>query len=685
MLVLTVPLGAAAQSFVNPDSTQQPGDIYLQNTYVYYTPMYPPGDSDTRENLSNQSMVYRDPNGVGDYWHTYMPVIYDSAHHKFDTLQNWQPPGDAAPLGVYAHWQRFFTARTKWNHSSSDIIAGSHVTTGTDTGKVIVSKNEDVDFRASGTVKLENGFHVMPGAFFHAYQEPKFDSVVFSDEFDDTAKFHNQWSVSKGFGDNYGIDIAECSSDSNARLISDTQAHDGHALDLILREIFPDTCECSTMYAIQNCVDSLNPNDHHHLGLSSALLHTCPFPYTIIGTQRVPAYQKAPYGKYEVREKIPHVRHHTNNWSFADGTFEYDINETWNSDMSQLHPGAGQPLWHGPCKGIFGPRSMSDTTPVLRCSAANWCASNSPTQLLFLGNFTYGAAFNLTNTDTFLSGSFPNTFSHSRDSITFYYHRQSTNTADSLTWTVTTDGRGVRRIFSAPYHILHGTSLVFSKDYQPTSITMHDSINSHGDTLVHTYSCHWVDSLNDPTNYGKIRLDTFIGNLVTNSERYIYTVTEGLYPTYPYYFDGNDTSGGYEYHTFAMELLPNEVRLLMDSNVVWRSPDRMVSPGNKYFNWASWIPRSPVGMNPAEEDIDLNPSDSLGSDTTTFMFDGVKYWNSITGRERQSLDHAASVPGWPGVWDVTIGGRTYHAAHHVVDYVKIWGVPANMNVPDFPH
>jgi hypothetical protein len=38
----------------------------------------------------------------------------------------------------------------------------------------------------------------------------------------------------------------------------------------------------------------------------------------------------------------------------------------------------------------------------------------------------------------------------------------------------------------------------------------------------------------------------------------------------------------------------------------------------------------------------------------------------------------------PGVWDVTIGGKRYHAAHHLVDYVKIWDVPKDVQVPDFP-
>ena len=140
-----------------------------------------------------------------------------------------------------------------------------------------------------------------------------------------------------------------------------------------------------------------------------------------------------------------------------------------------------------------------------------------------------------------------------------------------------------------------------------------------------------------------------------------------------------------------MELLPHEVRILMDSNVVWRSPDRLIPPGSPFYDWASKIPRSPVGIHPAEVDIDYGPYkdsagiiriDSLGMDTTSFFYEGVQYWYSIAGRERQYLDQH---PNNPGCWDVTIGGKTYHAAHHLIDYVKVWDVPADVKVPDFPH
>ncbi len=40
--------------------------------------------------------------------------------------------------------------------------------------------------------------------------------------------------------------------------------------------------------------------------------------------------------------------------------------------------------------------------------------------------------------------------------------------------------------------------------------------------------------------------------------------------------------------------------------------------------------------------------------------------------------------GNPGFKDVTIGGKTYHAAHHLLDYVKVWDVPADMKISGYP-
>ncbi|HWF43184.1 MAG TPA: hypothetical protein VG537_00945 [Candidatus Kapabacteria bacterium] len=685
---MSLPLTASAQSFVNPDTTQQPGDIYIQNTDVYYHPMAP-DTSDSRESLSNLGDKLLDPNGVGSAFHH--PVV-----HGDTALQNWIPPGDTGPLGDCAIWQRFFTARRKWSGSASNIIAGSNVTNDTlhtngHHGEVIISKNEDVDFRASGTIKMESGFHVMPGAFFHAYQEPRWGDSVLSDDFNSGTLDRSKWRVTNSHNDDYEF-FEECSSDSNARMDTDYQATDGHALDIILREV-PDTCSCLEQNGTvdDTCNDQFHPSPTvKKFAFSSGMLRSCPFPWVSRDAlPLIPVYAHAPYGKYEVREKIPHVMHHTNNWEYDQ--FEYDMNETWNGNMNELHPGGGPGgFWHGPLKGAFGPKSLTDTTRVFRSSQANWCASNIPTSILVGANFDFDINLNLTPTDTFLTvsgttqnmGGFPSSYADSTGSISFYYRRQANNTSDLVTWTVSPDDTGSYRIFSAPFHILHSVPLIFSKGYQPTSITL--QYDHFGDSI--TLHCHWIDSLNDPTNYGKLWLDDTLPvyHLDSNTERYAYIVSEEGYPVPPYGFNGMDTTGGsYQYHTFTMELLPHETRILMDSNVVWRSPDRLIPPGNPFYDWASFIPRSPVGIHPAEAEIDGNANgyDLFGKDTTTFVYKGVRYWNSITGQERQYFDQH---PHNPGMWDVTIGGKTYHAAHHLIDYVRIWDVPADVKIPDFP-
>ena len=193
-----MPLTVWAQDTINPYNIQQHNTIELHHTDVYYTPFAPPGAKDKREYLSCRGDIYSNPNGVGNYWESYMPQVYDTSvihgtsAHKYDTLSNWAPYG--TPIGPYTTWQRLFQALPKADGTHTDIIAGG------DSGDTItISKNEDVDFRASGTIKLKNGFHAKPGCFFHAYQDPKWDTAVFSDEFDDTAKFRNNWFVFTGW------------------------------------------------------------------------------------------------------------------------------------------------------------------------------------------------------------------------------------------------------------------------------------------------------------------------------------------------------------------------------------------------------------------------------------------------------------------------------------------------------
>jgi hypothetical protein len=119
-----------------------------------------------------------------------------------------------------------------------------------------------------------------------------------------------------------------------------------------------------------------------------------------------------------------------------------------------------------------------------------------------------------------------------------------------------------------------------------------------------------------------------------------------------------------------MEWLPHEIRFLYDSNVVRRFPDRLVPAGSPYYDYATTMMRSLANIRPAEIDIDYDPSDPFGTNSS-----------SVTYIERQFFEHHLTNPGF---WDVIIGGRTYHAAHHRVDYVKVWDVPKDVTIPNLP-
>ncbi len=263
---------ALAQDTVNPYIIQQYNTIELHHTDVYYKPYLPPAASCTREQLSCQSVALLDSDGLNTIWPRYQPMVH-AAGESIDTpLYEWQPWGNI--LGQDASWQRFFQSLPKADGTPTDIIAGGNVG-----DSVIISKNEDVDFRASGTVKLENGFHAMPGSFFHAYQSPKFDTAVFSDEFDDTAKFRIQWHVSNGWGGNYYGEGAQVNSDTNVYLDTDYQATNGHALDIMLRE---DTSMWKTRLLkgsyTDSCMDILDRDTTLRRAIfSSAVVRTCPW------------------------------------------------------------------------------------------------------------------------------------------------------------------------------------------------------------------------------------------------------------------------------------------------------------------------------------------------------------------------------------------------------------------------
>ncbi len=56
--------------------------------------------------------------------------------------------------------------------------------------------------------------------------------------------------------------------------------------------------------------------------------------------------------------------------------------------------------------------------------------------------------------------------------------------------------------------------------------------------------------------------------------------------------------------------------------------------------------------------------------------------NSITYKERNYFETHI---GNPGFSPVTIGGHTYHAAHRLIDYIRYWDVPADVQIPNYPH
>jgi hypothetical protein len=545
-----------------------------------------------------------------------------------------------------------------------------------------------VDFRASGTVKMENGFHVMPGAFFHAYQEPKWGATVFSDDFDSTALDRSKWYVDSGWGD--AASGAEISSDSNMSMDTDYQATDGHALDLYLRETLPDTVSGPVnagWMALDDCqgtiIDSL---PHPKFIFSSPSIRSCPWPYVYADSPLVQANAHGPYGKYEVREKIPHTLYHTNTWGGI--LFEYDMSETYLPYMNAIHPqiqNFGFP--HGPYKGVFGRRVIApgDTQVVFRSSQPSWSYLNKP-YILIINGFPYTVQYQVwpphdssvfATPKTSWEGGFPPSLANdTADTVMFYYERAENNVADTLTWKVTQAPDSSWRVFHAPYHVdCFGDTQRFSKAYQPTSVilTVDTGLFVKKDTLA----CNWMYWLESPIDSSLIYLEQPISptDLHGNREAYQYTINEGdgnyMTPGVP--FNAYDTTGGYEYHTFSMEMLPHEVRFLVDSNVVRRIPDRLVPPGNPYYDRATQIPRSPPNIFPSEMDMG-NPSDPFGLDTGSEMYTCRKYF-----------EHAAAASSWPGFWPVSVGGHTYPAAHLLLDYIKMWDVPADVKIPDFPH
>ncbi|MFI5201155.1 MAG: hypothetical protein ACHQNE_02055, partial [Candidatus Kapaibacterium sp.] len=601
------PLAASAQDTINPYVIQQHNTIELHNTDVYYKPFLPPAPNCIRQNLSNVATMLLDSDGLNPLYPQYRPMVHASGETVDTPLYQWQPYG--IPLGWHAVWQRLFQALPKADGTPTDIIAGG------DTGeRVIISKNEDVDFRASGRVILKSGFHARAGCFFHAYTDPHWDTAVFSDEFDDTAKFRNQWHVTNGWGSNSYPQMAECAYDSLVRLVSDTGvngAHDGHALDLIMKEDTVNNCHCIVLGGYDDTCGNVIPSSPKTdtFVFASGLIRSCPFPYATraTGTTMTSWYAHTPYGKYEIREKIPHVWHHTNNWGGGwVYPFEYDINEADNngdlvdsgSNMDDFSPDWGHTFNYGPYQGHF---SKLGGTTIFVSSQPEWCLSNQP-YTITINNVAYQAGFFGHGYDTLEgNGYIANTgwpsslVNDTTDSYTFYYSKDPNCKADSLPWTVKYDTADHKwDEFYAGYHVNHaGDTLKFSKWNQPNSITL--TTRTFPTRIQKTFSCHWEYNLNHGSDTGWLMLDFPAGDTDSvktmawsdfhnHDEPYSFTLPGVLYPVQHIPFNGNDTTGGYTYHTFAMEWLPHEVRYLIDSVVVCRFPDRLIPPGNPYYD-----------------------------------------------------------------------------------------------------
>jgi hypothetical protein len=279
----------------------------------------------------------------------------------------------------------------------------------------------------------------------------------------------------------------------------------------------------------------------------------------------------------------------------------------------------------------------------------------------------------------FAQSEWPSSLYNSTGAISFNYSIVSNCFADSLPWRVDTDSYGKWRIFTEAYHDSSGTLLHFSKTNQPTWVKLTT------DTILgtkKTFNCHWAYSLNNPIDSGKLLLDDTglaTGDLKSGDEAYGFRATDLYsspgYPIPPLPFNADDAVTGYEYHTFGMEWLPHEVRILVDSVVVRRLPDRLIPPGNPYYDWISTLPRTLTNILPAEIDIDYNSQnpDPFGADTSH----NVNGWyglNSLTYVERKYFEHALAASSWPGVW----GG----AAHHLIDYIKVWDVPKDVQIPN---
>ncbi len=639
-----------AQDSINPYHIALPDTIILQNTDVYYKPFAPPVPTDTREQLSNIAYELRDPNGVNEYF-------------KYDPMTNGSHLSTL--YGDTALWMRLFQAARKSDGTRTDIIAGSNVTNDTmktngHHGEVIISKNEDVDFRASGMIKLEAGVHGMPGGFFHAYIDPKWDTtrtcttagdsgsaLLFCDEFDSTSP---KWPIVNGrwlTGNN-------CDLDSNVTSnYSDTAALDGHSLRIAVRL---DSCNCATLgyppYTPQTsaclgtntgcaildiesglgCTPTIDT-----FGFSSAQLLSCPWPFkSVASLPDRPVSQNLPYGKYEMREKLPVGLFYEANTYTADQQNEWNMGETYNTDSTEIMPGLAVCMQYGPFKGKFA-TVAGDT--VLRSRNANFAPWNNPT-IIIIDGFPYSAQLNISvppaSPDTFVSfpgntslkGGIP-TALFNADSVTFYYQRNESDISDSLPWSVDSTGR----YFTGFYAIdRHRDSLRFTKQYQPTSIQLSPPRGP-------SYSCRWDSAT------GLVFLNPPVDPTYPHSgfAHLPYTTAERRGYPQPWLYNHSG-----QYHVYTIEFLPHEWRFLEDGMVVRREPDRLIPKNDKRYDFVTHFPRMLTPVNLGEIDIG-------GPDWQ----DSIRRADFITRYGTQTNEY--------------------------IDYFKVWDLPSNITVPKFPY
>ncbi len=207
--------------------------------------------------------------------------------------------------------------------------------------------------------------------------------------------------------------------------------------------------------------------------------------------------------------------------------------------------------------------------------------------------------------------------------VTFYYQRSESDISDSLPWSVDSTGTYFTGVYSVDNH---GDSLRFNKNYQPTQISFLPGVD--------TFSCHW-----DYTT-GKLMLSPSLPSIAPHSGTsfFYYWCEEGCpYPLPPVHLIAN------QWHTWTMELLPHECRFLVDGIVVHRIPDHLIPPTYQQADFVSYFPRM----------------------LTPFIFGEFEFDNSSQKSMMERL------------YGTQMSRR--------IDYMRVWDLPSNYTVQQFPH